>query len=301
MNNNNQPILSLCLPTNGAVHWVIPTLEGIYSQGVDASLFEVVITDNGEDSRLGEALLQYDYPNLRYIPTKDKGFTNLITALKLGKGLYCKMINHRSVLVPGALQMMIDLVEKYREEKPILYFSNGYLDDKEIVECPSVDAFVYSMHYLATWSAGVGLWQVDNAKLNDIQLNDLFPQSALMFDLREESAYVICNREFQKMQDEEGKGGYDLFYAFAVEFPNIWKALLTQKRISTATYEYVMKKMYGFIYSLYCQEVLHKSKHTFIIQDVAKSIMVNYGLKGYLRIVIESRVNQVKRKIKKLL
>ena len=61
------PILSICLPTNGSVQWVIPTLRSVYEQGVDLSLFEVVITDNGENSKLAEALIDFDYPNLRYI------------------------------------------------------------------------------------------------------------------------------------------------------------------------------------------------------------------------------------------
>ena len=301
MKNNSQPILSLCLPTNGAVHWVIPTLEGIYSQGVDNSLFEVVITDNGENSKLKDAIQQFDYPNLRYIQTNDSGFLNLITALKLGKGQYCKMLNHRGILVPGALQMMLETITQYEDSKPILYFSDGNLEEPEIVECENLDNFVHVMHYWATWSGGVGVWQEDLVRLDGLQLNDLFPQSALMFDIRCDSKYVICNRKFQKMQDEDGKGGYDLFYAFAVEFPNIWKSLLVQNRITKGTYDYVMRRMYGFIYNLYNQEVLHKSKHTFIIQNVAKSIMVNYGLYGYLRIIMKARKEQVKRKIKKLL
>lgn len=296
-----QPVISLCLPTNGAVQWVIPTIEGIYSQGVDNTLFEFVITDNGENSKLKAAIEQYDYPNLRYIKTNDRGFLNIITALKLGKGLYCKMLNHRSVLVQGALQIMIDTIEQYKEEKPILYFSDGNLEEPEIIECKNLDGFVRTMHYWATWSGGVGVWQEDLDKLEGIELNGLFPQSALMFDIRSESRYIICNRKFQNMQDEDGKGGYDLFYAFAVEFPNIWGELLGERRITQETYDYVMKRMYGFIYNLYNQEVLHKSNHTFIIQNVANSIMVNYGLKGYLKILLKARKVQVKRKIKKLL
>ena len=207
MKNNSQPILSLCLPTNGAVHWVIPTLEGIYSQGVDNSLFEVVITDNGENSKLKDAIQQFDYPNLRYIQTNDSGFLNLITALKLGKGQYCKMLNHRGILVPGALQMMLETITQYEDSKPILYFSDGNLEEPEIVECENLDNFVHVMHYWATWSGGVGVWQEDLVRLDGLQLNDLFPQSALMFDIRCDSKYVICNRKFQKMQDEDGKGG----------------------------------------------------------------------------------------------
>ncbi len=88
--------------------------------------------------------------------------------------------------------------------------------------------------------------------------------------------------------------------AFAVEFPNIWKSLLSKNRITKETYDYVMNKMFDFIYKLYCQEVLHKSKHTFIIQNVAKSISVNYGWRGYQQIVLKARINQIKRKIQKM-
>ena len=160
------------------------------------------------------------------------------------------------------------------------------------------------MHYWATWSGGVGVWHEDIDKLVGLQLNELFPQSALMFDIRSESEYIICNRKFQNMQNEDGKGGYDVFYAFAVEFPKTWQQLLSQKRISSETYDYVMCKMYDFIYDLYWHEVVHKSKHTFIIQNVRKSIMTNYGLDGYMKIVLKARRNRIKHlnlKIRKLL
>ena len=297
MKTNTQPILSLCLPTNGAVHWVIPTLDAIYAQGVDLSLFEVVITDNGENSQLGEALSKYNHPNLRYIPTNDSGFLNLITALKLGRGLYCKMLNHRSCLVPGALQMMIELVERYKETMPILYFSDGQLENDELIECSNLDKFVNAMHYWATWSGGVGVWQKDLHALDGLQLNELFPQSALMFDIRPESAYVICNRKFQDMQNEDGKGGYDLFYAFAVEFPNILKTLVAQGRMSDDTYKYVMQKLYVWLTDLYDKEVVHKSNHTFIIHNVRMSISYNYGFKGYINMALKTRYNLWKRRI----
>ena len=48
---NKQPILSLCIPTNGAVEWILPVIDSIYSQGYDNEKFEVVITDNGKESK----------------------------------------------------------------------------------------------------------------------------------------------------------------------------------------------------------------------------------------------------------
>ena len=107
---DKQPVLSLCIPTNGAVEWILPVIESIYLQRYDNSKFEVVITDNGEGSQLPDYISKMDYPNLRYIQTYDVGFRNLVTSLKEGRGLFCKMINHRSVLLPNSISKFIGLL-----------------------------------------------------------------------------------------------------------------------------------------------------------------------------------------------
>ena len=42
-----EPIISLCLPTNGVKEWVFPVLDSIYSQNINNDLFEVIVTNNG--------------------------------------------------------------------------------------------------------------------------------------------------------------------------------------------------------------------------------------------------------------
>ena len=44
-------LLSLCIPTNGISEWVFPVLDSIYNQKVDDSLFEVIVTDNGNNEQ----------------------------------------------------------------------------------------------------------------------------------------------------------------------------------------------------------------------------------------------------------
>lgn len=39
----NNPIVSLCMPTNGVAEWVFPVLDSIYNQGCDNNLFEIVL------------------------------------------------------------------------------------------------------------------------------------------------------------------------------------------------------------------------------------------------------------------
>ena len=42
-------LISLCMPTNGVIEWVFPVLDSIFGQGVDDNLYEVVVTDNGDN------------------------------------------------------------------------------------------------------------------------------------------------------------------------------------------------------------------------------------------------------------
>lgn len=285
--DNKRPLLSICLPTNGAVQWVIPTLKSIYSQEVDLSLYEVVITDNGEDSKLSDALKDFIYPNIRYIPTKDKGFLNLVTCLQEGRGVFNKMLNHRMVIEPGMLQRMIEIVNAYKETKPVLYFLNGCEQLPEFVDCKDTNDFVYSMHYWVSWSAGIGFWDIDLQKLSEISPNEMFPNTSLLFEHRRNTKYVIWNVKYGNMQNDDGKGGYDLFHTFAVVLNGIFSELKNTGRISEETFKFVKGKNFEFLNNLYYNEVVRrkKSEHTFIIENIQKSVSTYYGINGYCYMV----------------
>ena len=285
---DNQPILSLCIPTNGAVQWVLPVLNSIYNQKYDLSKFEVVITDNGKSSQLASYLKDYDYPNLRYIVTTDEGFLNLVTSLKEGRGLFCKMINHRSVLEPGTIEEMIELVERYEDSQPVIYCSDGNVKGMEIIECKDLDQFIANLSYWASWSAGIGFWRKDVEKIASIELDKMFPNASLLLNLRKESSYVIWNKKYEQMGDDAGKGGYDLYDTFAVHFLDIIKGLLVDGRISRQTFNVVKNDLFGFLTVLYKNEAILPTKHTFILKDIKKSMQVYYGTSGYYRMVVNA-------------
>ena len=116
---DNNIVLTLCIPTNGAVEWVRNTVEGIYIQNCDESLFEVIVVDNGVDSSLGDIISTYNHQNLSYYKTDVEGFYNLIVALKYGKGTFIKVLNHRSILQPYSLRRMIEVIRRYERERPV--------------------------------------------------------------------------------------------------------------------------------------------------------------------------------------
>ena len=284
---DHQIILSLCIPTNGAVEWILPVIESIYAQEYDTSKFEVVITDNGKESQLPSYIVKMNYPNLRYKQTDDEGFLNLVTCLKEGKGMFCKMINHRSKLLPGTIETMIDLVLQYKETQPLIYCSDGVLKNRgEIIDCSTDDDFVRELSYWCSWSAGIGFWQKDLKEIGYIDLNNMFPNTSMLFGCRNESSYVIWNKKYQQMGDETGKGGYDLYKTFGVIFLDIMNSLRINHRITYDTFIKIKKDLFTFLRDLYLSEAILPTNRTFILKNIRQSMNVYYGSTDYIRMVV---------------
>lgn len=283
---NNALLLSLCIPTNGKVEWIIPVIESIYEQEVDNSLFEVVITDNGEKSDLEKEVKRFNYGNFHYYRTKAQGFTNQIDAFEKCSGLFCKMLNHRSRLLPGSINKMIALIERYQDYKPILYFAEGKVEGGDVIECKDIDSFVNKQSYYVSWSAGTGAWRDDLTDLRNKKIDRMFPHTVFLFELRNDSRYVIWNEKYEVMGDESGKGGYDLFYTFGVGFLDIISGLRMKGRIRTETFIKVKKDLLSFLRDLYLSEVILPTNRTFILQNIPQSIDVYYGRMDYWRLVL---------------
>ena len=289
---NNVRLLSLCIPTNGATQFVLPVLDSIYSQGVDDTLFEVVITDNGKESNLGEAIESYRelHGNLDYYKSELTGFVNQVDSFKHSHGLFIKMINHRAKLLPGALYDLISLVDRYKDTQPVIYCSDGVLRLNEITEYKNFDVFVKDLSYYSSWSAGVGIWAKDKPQLEQIEYNEMFPHASIIFETRLNTDYVIWNRKFMEMGEESTKGGYNIFHTFAVVYLDLLKDLERRGRIRTQTFKSVKKDLRRFLSVWYYGLIYVPNQYTFKIDDNKKHILVYYNYIDYMIIKYRGRV-----------
>lgn len=253
------------MPTNGVVEWVFPVLDSIYTQGCDNSAFEVVITDNGNNAEFKKQIRKYiaGKKNIVYVETNALPFLNEIESYKRASGVLIKFVNHRTKLVPGALQRLIDYASSNINEKPITYFSNGVLKlKKRKYELGNFDEFVRLLSYWSSWSTGMSIWKVDFDKLpKDVSsYNELFPHTNILFNERDKGKYVIDNTKiFDEMpQGQKPKGNYNLYYAFGVEYPRIIENLMKDGNISSKTFKHVLDKNLEFIASLYWQYNIKK-------------------------------------------
>lgn len=297
----NNILLSLCIPTDGKVNLVIPTIESIYSQGVDLSLFEVIVTDNGSSDDLSRIIDQYTYPNFHYYRTTSAGFTNQIDAFEKSTGIFCKLVSHRCRFLPGSLESLIGLVKKYMDSKPIIYCADGYLKIDELSECKDMDDFINKMTYRISWSGGTCAWQKDISNLRERSIDELFPHLVFLFGLREATQYVIWNKKITTMEDDRKKGGYNYYHAFGVRLLDIVDRLRLNNCISSDTFLKFKSDLFLFLSDTYIIEKIIPSKHKYDLKDIKKSISVHYGKLYYYYMVLLAYLNFPYKVFRKLL
>lgn len=250
--------LSLCIATNGVEEWVFPVLESIYSQGEADTLFEVVVTNNGNDENFHKKMTLYAslHSNLVYKRTHAVLFENQIFALRLGRGAYLKFVNHRTPLYDGSLKWMIHKVEENINEKPIMFFSNGVLKMKVEKKCKSFDDFVRSLNRYSSWTTGVGVWKDDFKQIpKDHKYNHISPHSDVLFFVKNRDAYIIEDRAWahEIESDHSKKGRYDLYKTFGCDELAILLNLYVEGCISAETFHSVKLDYEKFFAELYLE------------------------------------------------
>lgn len=257
--------LSLCLPTNGIIEWVFPVLDAIFQQDANINEYEVVVTDNGDNKEFFEQMEKYaeNQSNLVYKKTKAFLFENQIESLKLATGEYLKFMNHRSILEPGSIQWMIDMIKETMDKKPVIYLSNGTLKSQKKQAYDSFDGFVKGLGHYASWTTGVGVWKSDFERIPaDYEYNKISPHSDVLFAERQKEKYIIDDRTWSHDIDTSHtkKGKYDLYKAFGVEEIAITLQLYIDGDISARTLKHVIRAYENLVADFYLSfNILHSS------------------------------------------
>ena len=298
-----KPLISLCIPTNGVPQWMFPVLDSIFSQGVEETLFEVVVTDNGNNEEFQTRMASYaqEHSNIVYEKTDALPFLNEIEAYKRANGEFIKFLNHRTMLTEGALNAFLEFVQNNRETKPVVYFANGVLNKpQEVYTFDTFDQYVANLSYWSSWSTGMGFWKSDFESIPEgTVFNELFPHTTVLFHIRDREQYVVDNRVLleELPTGTIPKGRYDLFYAFAVEYPGIICDLLRDGSITTETFLRVKAGNLEFLAQLYYDYVLRKWPCSYDLSSFDTSIAVYYSKAAVKQKVRERLVQKIRKKL----
>lgn len=303
--------LSICVPTNGAAHWVIPTLENLYSLNADESLFEVVVADNGgKDSNLAEPVKKFEmHANFRYVPTQAKGFYNIIENFLLANGDYMIKLNHRCILHKGSIEYIYSQAEKYFEQKPLMYFLNGNMGFNNVREYNSFNDFMWDLGYMSSLSEGLFFWKEDLLRVPEIKFAPMSPNVSLMFDSRYKKHFVLDGLKLFHDQDPKGKYGYNLFNTFAVLYLDLINDVRIEGCIKNITFFKIKDEILKFLTECYVDMKVYGKYENFSFSGMKESLKVYYTQAEYEDIVnysvrrykIKRLSNSIKRLVKQFI
>lgn len=298
------PLLSLCIPTNGVLDWVKPVLQSIYSQNADVTKFEVVVTDNGDNNEFQQFMQEQValHENLHYRKTEAQGFLNQIECFRDARGVFIKFLNHRMMLKKGVIAELLKFIVDNQAEKPISYFLNGSLPLNEENHYRSFDEFVSALSYYSSWSGGLGIWRDDFLHLSpDLSYNPLFPHTTILFQQYKNRRYYINNRVImESLPENHPKGRYNLFYAFAVEYPSIICDLYRKRYITVDTFLKIKQELLSFLASLYLDYIILRRKCSYDLSGRKKSICIYYSFRSLSIDIIISLVRRILGKIRRV-
>ncbi len=287
--------LSICIPTKNRIEYIKKTIESIVNDGVDKSLYQIVISDNSDNDQtaLFAAKLDSEGFNIKYFKNPRSGFYNSVQSLLLGDGELLKLHNDYSAFTDGGFAAMVDSAVKNIHNREMLFFTNGELKSGVCeLDCSNLDSFVLNASYLITWSSSFSIWKDELSKLKteSNEVDEMFPHTSLILQMQC-SKYKIIDKVLFKNLSVSKKGGYNIFYNFCILFLDMLKFAMIEKKITEKTFKKVKKDLfYKFILVWYYRTIVDKSRsYTFDNTNAALYIKQAYGVLGLIGVILATR------------
>mgnify|MGYP001351536500 CR=1 FL=1 len=285
--------VSICIPTMNRAELLKKTLDSIVFDGVNKDLYEVIISDNSENSETLDLVNGYSGVNIIYIRNDEKGFYNSINALIKSTGDFLKLHNDYTTFLPNEFNQFIEDVGFEYDKDTTVLFTNGELNKSSVVD--NFNDFINHTSFYSTWSSAFSITshQLSSVNHQKDDVDEMFPHTSLLFNLVA-NRYIINNHTYFKNTQVEKKGGYNIFYNFGVLFLDMLEREFLKGRISNRNFKIVkIKLLVKFLAPWYYKTVETKQGYTFDTSNVKQHITTKFGVIGYVLIVSLSKINRL--------
>ncbi len=166
-----KPLISICIPTYNRCEYLQASIQAyIEDPEVIAGNVEIVVSDNAstDDTCAYMTKIVKEYSNIRYYRNEENILDkNCPLVLSKGEGILHWLRNDTLLPVSGALSYACELVRKYIQDKPVLFFDNMERQNLLLGENVyyKLDDFLLAGSYNITWIGGFTIWHDDCEEL----------------------------------------------------------------------------------------------------------------------------------------
>lgn len=292
-------LLSICIPTYNRVDTLTKCIDSIVLNDFFSENIEIVISDNCSSDNTEAAVQTYlkKYKSVKYYRNSSNlgGDRNILLSLQRGNGKYLKLTNDYNVFSELGIKHLIDIVEKYSENEPALFFNSNSKIEYHEDTFHSFDKFVEKAGWTMSWIGNHGFWKSDIdswEKDADRYIAIKFMQvDWLIRSFFKRNEGIICTTNLTYRLDTIAKqGDYNFFEIHTDNYFYLFQECVKDGRLSEKSFlvlkRKVLRGLLQWVFTLYLKR---DNRYSFSYRDGIHHLFYNY--KGFYWAYIELAIS----------
>lgn len=285
---NNQPLLSLCIPIYNRLEYLKRMLERFLE---DKLLFEntidLLISDNCSTDDLESCVNDFKSKGLKITYNRNQKNLgpdgNFLYCFNHVKGKYCWLLGSDDIPVRGFLKSLVAVLQD--KDYGLLHLKCYSGESSQLKEYSDNQKIVEDIGHWITFMSS----NIFNSKYLSFVEGKKYVSSYLIqvpyyltSCLHSSANGIYISNCFEKDDDSANNGNYNIFQVFIENLYGIYKVFEQQKLLSKKTFNRIKKKEYEeFLFSYIMQCLILKKNLHFETNNAWKILFKNYGSKLY--------------------
>ena len=296
--------LSLCIPTYNRAAFLSETLERIAGQLDEAiqPYVEVIVSDNASPDNTQQVLdrMQSLYPQMRlqrYHQSQNLGpDPNIYQAIMLARGEFVFLLSDDDVLLPGAVQKLLDLMREYPDADALTLnirsFTNSPEEDTELWYCLPADTLItgcdQSLQALSLSHLFMSVMAFRRTLLLNKNYENQFGTrllpSFVFMDVLAQSRGLVITAQPYLAQNLVNTGGYNFFCVMVTNYQLLMHYAADLGFAPTLLQEFQLKQLKTSVFHFLIRYKMMAERYSFHLPlwDGCRRLVRAYGLHPFL-------------------
>lgn len=266
---NNQPLLSICIPTWNRARFLSISLDsffGHFAELSDSSELELIVSDNCSEDETPDVVKSYigkGLPISYYRHEKNKGAAaNFLHCMNIAKGKYILLLGDDDILKPGSIKFILDQLRGTDYGLVHIHVFDDMNMKTKVYN--NAEAFLCKVSFWITFMSG-SIFQKDI-------VDKIEPQKYINTHLLQVPYYItsavskkenliISENIMDEGLDSSNNGGYNFYEVFVQHYLDIWNEFVEKGKIRKFTYEYIKKDIYVNFIVFFNYKLLLRNKN----------------------------------------